>query len=101
MIITDGVKQVVPKTAFLSFITINNDGSPHPIAAKGEIVEETVVFSIYKMEKTRGNLLKNSDAWIIAAIISDGNPVGYRLTGTAEAKDKQVVFTATKIEELI
>jgi predicted pyridoxine 5'-phosphate oxidase superfamily flavin-nucleotide-binding protein len=102
MVITDGVKQVVQGTAFLSLVTINADGSPHPIVSgKGEVVGETVVFGIYKMEKTQANLLKNKNAWVVGATMTDGKPKGYRLTGTAEAKGKQLVFTVTKIEELI
>jgi predicted pyridoxine 5'-phosphate oxidase superfamily flavin-nucleotide-binding protein len=102
MIITDGVKQVVGGTAFLSLVTINADGTPHPIVAgKGEVVGETLVFGIYKMEKTQENLLKNKHAWVVGATMVDGKPKGYRLTGTAEAKDKKLVFMVTKIEELI
>jgi predicted pyridoxine 5'-phosphate oxidase superfamily flavin-nucleotide-binding protein len=102
MIITDGVKEVVGGTAFLSLITINADGTPHPIVAgKGEIAGENIIFGIYKMEKTQANLLKNKNAWVIGATTINGNPKGYRLTGAAETKDKQLVFTVTKIEELI
>jgi hypothetical protein len=32
--------------------------------------------------------------------MADG-PKGYRLTGTAVAKDKQLIFTPAKIEKLI
>ena len=31
----------------------------------------------------------------------DGGPKGYRLTGTAEAKDKQLIFTPRKAEAMI
>ncbi|MHC6204476.1 pyridoxamine 5'-phosphate oxidase family protein, partial [Breznakiellaceae bacterium SP9] len=66
-----------------------------------EVVGETIVFGIYKMEQTQRNLLKNKNAWVVGATMAGGKPKGYRLTGTAEAKDKQLVFTVTKIEELI
>jgi predicted pyridoxine 5'-phosphate oxidase superfamily flavin-nucleotide-binding protein len=103
MIITEEVKQVVQGTAFLSLVTINADGSPHPIiAGKGEVSGETVVFGIYKMEKTQANLLKNKSAWVVGAVQKPGeNPKGFRLIGTAEAKGKQLVFTPTAAEVLL
>jgi hypothetical protein len=102
MVISDGVKKVVQGSAFLSLVTINEDGSPHPIVAgKGEASGETITFGIYKMEKTQANLLKNENAWVVAATIIDGKPQGYRLAGTGAAKDKQLIFTVNTIEELI
>ena len=102
MIITEEVKQVVQGTAFLSLVTINADGSPHPIiAGKGEVIGDTVVFGIYKMEKTQANLLKNKNAWVVGATMTDGKPKGIRLIGTAEAQDKKLIFQVTKAENLI
>ncbi|MDR2486204.1 MAG: pyridoxamine 5'-phosphate oxidase family protein [Treponema sp.] len=102
MIITEEVKQIVQGTAFLSLVTINPDGSPHPIiAGKGEAAGDTVIFGIYKMEKTQANLLKNKNAWVVGATMTGGKPKGIRLTGTAEAQDKKLIFTAAKAESLI
>jgi predicted pyridoxine 5'-phosphate oxidase superfamily flavin-nucleotide-binding protein len=102
MVITEDVKQVVEGTAFLSLVTVNADGSPHPIiAGKGEVAGDSVVFGIYKMEQTQKNLLSNKNALVVGATMVGGTPKGYRLTGTAEAKDKKLVFTVTKAEALI
>jgi len=102
MVITEEVKEIVQGTAFLSLVTMNDDGTPHPIVAgKGEVVDDTVIFGIYKMEKTQANLLKNSNAWVVGATRADGKPKGVRLTGTAAAQEKKLIFTATKAEQLI
>ncbi|MDR2519113.1 MAG: pyridoxamine 5'-phosphate oxidase family protein [Spirochaetaceae bacterium] len=103
MIITEEVKQVVQGTAFLSLVTSNPDGSPHLIiAGKGEVSGETVVFGIYKMEQTQANLLKNKNACVAGAVQKAGeNPKGFRLTGTAEAQGKQLIFTPSKAEALL
>jgi hypothetical protein len=102
MIITEEVKRVIQGTAFLSLVTLNADGSPHPIiAGKGEVAGDTVIFGIYKMEKTQANLRKNKNAWVVGAILADGKPKGVRLIGTAEAQDQKLIFTVTKAENLI
>jgi hypothetical protein len=102
MVITEEAKKVVEGTAFLSLVTINADGSPHAIVAgKGEVAGDSVVFGIYKMEQTQKNLLSNKNAIVVGATMTDGTPKGCRLTGTAVAQDKKLVFTATKAEALI
>lgn len=102
MIITEEMKQIVQGTAFLSLVTVNPDGTPHPIiAGKGECDGDTVVFGIYKMEKTQANLLKNKNAWVVGATRTDGQPQGIRLSGTAEARDQKLIFTAVKAEKLL
>lgn len=101
MVINEDVKKVIEGSAFLSLVTLDADGTPHPIiAGKGEVVNDKVVFGIYKMETTQKNLISNKNAWIVGATKDDG-PKGYRLTGTAEARDKQLIFTPTKIDALI
>lgn len=101
MIINEEIKSVIEGSAFLPLVTVNADGTPHPIiAGKGQVAGDTVVFGIYKMETTKKNLTVNKNAWIVAATMDDG-PKGYRLIGTAEAIDKQLTFTAIKVEALI
>jgi hypothetical protein len=101
MIIDDDVKKVVEGSAFLSLVTLGADGIPHPIiAGKGEVSGENIVFGIYKMDVTRKNLSQNNKAWVVGATLTDG-PKGYRLTGTAAANDKQLIFTPSKAEKLI
>jgi hypothetical protein len=101
MVITEAVKQVIAGTP-LSLITVNGDGSPHPIVAgSGKPAGETIVFGIYKMEQTQKNLAANKNAWIVGGFMSGGKPQGVRLTGTAEVKGKELIFTPVKAEALI
>ena len=101
MIINEDVKAVIEGSAFLSLVTVNADNTPHPIVTgKGEVASDTIVFGIFRMETTQKNLQINQNAWVVAAT-KNGRPKGYRLTGTAEVKGKQVVFTPTKAEALI
>jgi predicted pyridoxine 5'-phosphate oxidase superfamily flavin-nucleotide-binding protein len=101
MIITEEIKKVIEATAFISLVTINPDGTPHPIiAGKGQVEGDTVVFGIYKMEVTQKNLGQNNKAWLVGATM-EGGPKGYRLAGTAEVKGKQLVFTTVKADILI
>ena len=100
MVIDEDIKKVVEGTAFLSLVTIGADGLPHPIiAGKGEVSGETIVFGIYKMEVTQKNLLQNNKAWVVGAL--NNGPQGYRLTGTAAVREKQLIFTPLKAERLI
>ena len=101
MVIDDEVRRVVEGTAFLSLVTLDDGGLPHPIiAGKGEVSGETIVFGIYKMEVTQKNLLKDSRAWVVGATNTD-SPKGFRLAGTAAVAGKQLIFTPQKAEKLI
>ncbi|MDR2393862.1 MAG: pyridoxamine 5'-phosphate oxidase family protein [Treponema sp.] len=101
MVIDEKVKQVIADSAFLTLVTVNTDGTPHPIiAGKGKTSGDQVVFGIYKMEQTQKNLLQNHQAWIVGATTGEG-PQGFRLKGTAVARDKQLIFTATHADRLI
>ncbi len=101
MIIDEGMKAVIEGSAFLSIITIGQDGNPYPIVVgKGEVSGDSVAFGIYKMEMTQKNLAANKNAWVIAATMDNG-PKGYRLHGTAEVKDKQILFTPSAADALI
>jgi hypothetical protein len=101
MVINDDIKRVVEGSAFLSLVTVNADGTPHPIiAGKGEVSGGSVVFGIYKMERTQKNLASSNGAWVVAATM-DGGPKGYRLAGTAKADGKQLIFTPDNAEPLL
>lgn len=101
MVITEDIKKIIEGSAFITLVTQNADGTPHPIiAGKGEVVDDTVVFGIYKMEVTQKNLAAKPNASIVACTMTDG-PKGYRLTGTAKAVDKQLIFTPAKAEAMI
>jgi uncharacterized protein len=101
MIITEEIKNVVEGSAFITLVTQGPDRTPHPIiTGKGEVADDTIVFGIYKMEVTQKNLAQNPGAWLVACT-KDGGPKGYRLTGTAAARDKQLIFTPSKAEAMI
>ncbi len=98
---TEEMKKVFENAAGVTLITMNADGTPHPIiAGKGEVTEDAITFGIYKMEVTQKNLKANPKAYVVAASMQDG-PKGYRFTGKAEAQGKQLIFTPVKAEELI
>jgi outer membrane autotransporter protein len=101
MVITEDIKGIIQGAAVITLVTVNADGTPHPIiAGRGEVDGDKIVFGIYKMVVTQGNLKTNSNAWVVAGT-KDQKPRGCRLTGTAVAQDKKLIFTATKAEELI
>jgi predicted pyridoxine 5'-phosphate oxidase superfamily flavin-nucleotide-binding protein len=106
MVINDKVKRVIEESAFLVLVTVNRDGSPHPIVAgKGEVEGDCVVFGIYKMERTQRNISTNSSAQVLGAIMAEGSPLGFRLNGSAAVREsaagKQLVFTAVSADTLI
>jgi hypothetical protein len=101
MVISEETKKIIEESPFLTLVTIGPDGTPHPIiAGKGEVSGGTVIFGIYKMEETQKNILKNNHAQVLGATRADG-PQGIRLTGTAKAEGKKLIFTAAKAEKLI
>jgi predicted pyridoxine 5'-phosphate oxidase superfamily flavin-nucleotide-binding protein len=101
MTINRDITAVIEGSAFICLTTVGADQTPHMIVTgKGQVCDDTIVFGIYKMDTTQKNLKANKNAWVVAAI-RDGGPKGYRLTGTAEARDKQLIFTPDKAEALI
>jgi predicted pyridoxine 5'-phosphate oxidase superfamily flavin-nucleotide-binding protein len=106
MAINDKVKKVIAESAFLVLVTVNPDGSPHPIVAgRGETEGDDVVFGIHKMERTQENILVNSSAQVLGAITAKDNPSGFRLSGHAAVREgaagKQLVFTSVSVDTLI
>jgi predicted pyridoxine 5'-phosphate oxidase superfamily flavin-nucleotide-binding protein len=100
------VKKVIGESAFLVLVTVNPDGSPHPIVAgKGEVEGDNIVFGIYKMENTQRNILANDKAQVLGATVTEDRPLGFRLNGRAAAREtaagKQLVFTALAVDTLI
>jgi general stress protein 26 len=101
MVITEDIKGIIEGAAVITLVTVNADGTPHPIiAGKGEVDGDKVIFGIYKMVVSQENLKKSSNAWVVAGT-KDQKPRGCRLTGTAAAQEKKLIFTASKAEELI
>jgi Predicted flavin-nucleotide-binding protein structurally related to pyridoxine 5''-phosphate oxidase len=101
MKLSDEMQKTIKSAPYLTFISINDDGTPYPIIAGGkDCGDDTVNIGIYKMEVTQKNLSKNSKAWIAVAS-TDGGPKGFRFKGTAEVKDGKVIFTPDIAEVLI
>ena len=101
MVLNEAAKTVLECTPFVCLVTVGEDGAAHPIVTgKAQVVGDTVVFGIYKMETTQRNLAANKLAWVVAAT-KEGGPKGYRLSGTAEVQEKQLVFTPASVEALI
>jgi general stress protein 26 len=101
MIITEEAKKVIENASVITLVTVNADGTPHPIiAGKGAVNLGEINFGIYKMNITQENLKQNKNAWVVAGT-KDGAPKGFRFSGIANAKDKHLIFTVAKIEELI
>jgi general stress protein 26 len=101
MVINEETRKIIEGAAVITLVTVNADGTPHPIiAGKGAVEGDNVTFGIYKMVVTQENLKKDNHAWVVAGT-KDEKPKGCRLSGTAVAKEKQLIFTASKAEELI
>jgi hypothetical protein len=101
MVINEEIKTIIKEAAVITLVTVKADGTPHPIiAGQGEVEGDKVIFGIYKMAVTQENLSKNSNAWVVAGTMNE-KPRGCRLSGTAVAQEKKLIFTASKAEELI
>lgn len=101
MKLTDDMKTIVQNAPYLTLVTMNQDGTPHPIIVGGkEEIDHNVLIGIYKMDTTQENLLMNPRAWITAATIEDG-PRGFRFEGTARVKNDKVVFIPDRAEAMI
>ncbi len=101
MKLSDETKAVLQDAPYLTLITSDKNGTPHPIIVGGkELMDENIVIGIYKMEKTQENLLENSKAWILAASVNNG-PKGFRLCGTASVSGKKMIFVPDTVEAMI
>lgn len=98
---SEEMSTVIKNSAYLTLVTINEDGTPHPIIVGGkEQEEEAISIGIYKMEITQKNLAHDNRAWIVAATM-DGKPKGFRFEGIASVVDKKVVFSPNTAEVMI
>ena len=99
--INETQKSVVEQSAFITLVTLNTDGTAHPIVAgKAEIQGDKLIFGIYKMETTQKNLAADARAWVVAATM-DGGPLGFRFAGNAAVEGGSLIFTVTDAESLI
>ena len=101
MIVTNEMKSVIEHSSFIALGTMNEDNTTHPIVVGGgKVVDDTIVFGIYKMEVTQQNLVKRNSMWVLAATL-DASPKGFRFSGTAKANGKELVFSVEKAETMI
>lgn len=101
MKLTEEMKSVVQQSPYLTLVTINEDGSPHPVIVGGkEQGDDDIVLGIYKMEVTQRNLAANAKAWITVATV-DGGPKGFRFEGTAIVENNKVIFSPSTAEAMI
>ena len=102
MIINEEMKGVIENSPFLTIVTANKEGMPHPIiVAKGSVEGNQVKVGVYSMKVTQQNLKENDCAMILAAQLVEGGAKGYRFTGNAVIEDGRFVFTASNAEALI
>lgn len=98
---TEEMVNVVKNSPYLTLVTINADGTPHPIIVGGkEQTGDEISIGIYKMDITQRNIAANSRAWVTAATL-DGAPKGFRFQGTASVDGKSLIFTPKDAEVMI
>lgn len=99
-ILTPEIKEVIAQSAFVPIATLSGDGQLHLIVA-GQVKEvkddNTLVFGVYKMVKTRQNL---AETGIMQVAVVSGKK-GYRLVGKGRADGEEVIFTVEKADSLL
>lgn len=99
-VLTQEIKDVVSQSAFVPITTVSREGQPHLIVV-GKVKEirgdDTLVFGVYKMVKTRQNL---AESGIMQAAAVAGNK-GYRFSGKGRAEGDEVILTVDKVEALL
>jgi hypothetical protein len=99
-VLTPEIKEVIAQSAFVPITTLSGDGQPHLIVV-GKVKEvrdnNTLVFGVYKMEKTRRNL---AETGVMQVAVVSGKK-GYRLNGKGRAEGDEVIFTAEKVNALL
>ena len=98
--LTPEIKEVIEQSAFVPMATLSGDGQPHLIVV-GKVKEvkddNTLVFGVYKMEKTRQNL---AETGVMQVAVVAGKK-GYRLSGKAKAEGDEVLFIVEKADALL
>ena len=99
-VLTPEIKEVVGQAPFVPITTISGDGQPHLIVV-GKVKEirgnNTLVFGVYKMEKTRRNLAETG----LMQVAAVSGKKGYRLSGRARVEGEEVLLTVDKAESLL
>jgi predicted pyridoxine 5'-phosphate oxidase superfamily flavin-nucleotide-binding protein len=86
------MKEVILTSPFVALASVSKEGEPHLIVV-GKVKQITeasqLVFGVYKMEKTRENLVETGCLQV--AVVS--GKTGYRFTGKAVAQNDELIFT--------
>lgn len=100
VVLTPEIKKIITESPFLALATISKAGQPHLIIV-GKVKEirddNSLIFGVYKMNKTKENIAETGTMQVAAA----SGKSGYRLTGKACIKESDVIFNAEKIESLL
>lgn len=99
-VLTPEIKEVISQSAFVPITTLSGNGQPHLIVV-GKVKEirsdDTLVFGVYKMVKTRENL---AETGIMQVAVAAGKK-GYRLSGKGRAEGDEVLFAVEQVEALL
>ncbi|HBX23227.1 MAG TPA: pyridoxamine 5'-phosphate oxidase family protein [Desulfotomaculum sp.] len=99
-ILTPEIKDVIGQTAFVAITTLSGGGQPHLIIV-GKVKDipddNTLIFGVYKMEKTSRNL---AETGLMQAAVVSGKK-GYRLSGKARVEGDKVFFTVENADPLL
>jgi predicted pyridoxine 5'-phosphate oxidase superfamily flavin-nucleotide-binding protein len=99
-VLTPEIKEVIAQSAFVPIATLSEDGQPHLIVV-GKVKEvrndNTLVFGVYKMEKTRRNIAETA---VMQVAVVAGKK-GYRLSGKAWTEGEEVFLTVEKADALL
>jgi predicted pyridoxine 5'-phosphate oxidase superfamily flavin-nucleotide-binding protein len=99
-ILSPVVKDTIINAPFLALVSVSKEGKPHTIVV-GKVKEikedDTLIFGIYKMQKTRENLSETGFLQVAAVV----GKSGYRITGNASFTDSEVILTVETVESLL
>jgi predicted pyridoxine 5'-phosphate oxidase superfamily flavin-nucleotide-binding protein len=99
-VITPEIKEVISQSAFIPVTTLSGDGQSHLIVV-GKVKEirddNTLVLGVYKMVKTRQNLVETG----VMQIAAVSGKQGYRFSGRARAEGDEIIFTVEKLAALL
>lgn len=99
-VLTQEIKEVVGKAPFVPITTVSVKGEPHLIVvgkAKEVRGDNTLVFGVYKMEKTRQNIAETG----LMQVAAVSGKKGYRLSGRATVEGDEVLLTVYTAESLL
>lgn len=99
-VLTSEIKEIIVQAPFIPIATLSGDKQPHLIVV-GKVKEvradNTLVFGVYKMVKTRQNLAETG----IMQVAAVAGKKGYRLSGKGRAEGDEVFFIVEKAEPLL